>query len=384
MKSYPLVAHWLDGEPHRRAVAVMAKIEDRHRTFVVDGAPVATGCPRRRRLVGVHEPVGRSRHLDRHDPRRRPARPAAPTGRRRPGGAGAARGTRPRSTRSSPRTAARCTSTAIASAEIEAQIAGVPYEPDDPVWDLGECLVAGAGADPDLLRGVLRDRVACWPPARRSSPSRAMVDKAHRASAGRCASEPRARTEPRQQLAGRRWSMSATMRIDNDGVGIECDRRGRRRPGRAAARLARLGRPVAPPGPALADAGFRVIVPDLRGFGASDAPEEVEHYALPFLAGDVLAVLDHARHRARPTSSATTGARRWRGRSARWRPTGSTTSSRCRSGTPSSFAGAGLAQREKSWYMLLFQFAGVAEQWLSNDDWANFRDVGAAIPTSTR
>ena len=30
-------------------------------------------------------------------------------------------------------------------------------------------------------------------------------------------------------------------------------------------------------------------------------------------------------------------------------------------------------QREKSWYMLLFQFRGVAEQWLSDNDWANFR-----------
>ena len=32
-----------------------------------------------------------------------------------------------------------------------------------------------------------------------------------------------------------------------------------------------------------------------------------------------------------------------------------------------------VAQREKSWYMLLFQFPGVAEQWLTEDDWANFR-----------
>ena len=29
--------------------------------------------------------------------------------------------------------------------------------------------------------------------------------------------------------------------------------------------------------------------------------------------------------------------------------------------------------RAKSWYMLLFQFAGVAETWLSADDWANLR-----------
>ncbi len=43
MKSFPLVAHWLDGEPIDEQVSVMAKIEDRHRSFVVDGAPVATG-----------------------------------------------------------------------------------------------------------------------------------------------------------------------------------------------------------------------------------------------------------------------------------------------------------------------------------------------------
>lgn len=43
VKAYPLVAHWLDGEPIDDQIAVMAKIEDRHRDFVVDGVPVATG-----------------------------------------------------------------------------------------------------------------------------------------------------------------------------------------------------------------------------------------------------------------------------------------------------------------------------------------------------
>ena len=42
-------------------------------------------------------------------------------------------------------------------------------------------------------------------------------------------------------------------------------------------------------------------------------------------------------------------------------------------GHPSAFAGAGFAQREKSWYMLLFQF-DVAEEWLSANDGANFRN----------
>jgi len=43
VQSYPLAAHWLDGTPLDDGVAVMAKIEDRHRTFVIDEQPVATG-----------------------------------------------------------------------------------------------------------------------------------------------------------------------------------------------------------------------------------------------------------------------------------------------------------------------------------------------------
>ena len=44
--------------------------------------------------------------------------------------------------------------------------------------------------------------------------------------------------------------------------------------------------------PALVDAGFQVIVPDQRGYGASDKPVEVDAYAIPFLAIDVTAILD--------------------------------------------------------------------------------------------
>ncbi len=45
----------------------------------------------------------------------------------------------------------------------------------------------------------------------------------------------------------------------------------------------------------LASAGYRLLVPDLRGFGGSDAPAEIEAYAVDVLAGDVLGLLDHAR-----------------------------------------------------------------------------------------
>jgi pimeloyl-ACP methyl ester carboxylesterase len=46
--------------------------------------------------------------------------------------------------------------------------------------------------------------------------------------------------------------------------------------------------------PALVESGFRVIVPDMRGYGRSDRPAAVEAYGLAALAGDVLAVMSDA------------------------------------------------------------------------------------------
>ena len=37
-----------------------------------------------------------------------------------------------------------------------------------------------------------------------------------------------------------------------------------------------------------------------------------------------------------------------------------------------------MEQRQKSWYMLLFQFHPQAEQWLTMNDGANFREFSAA------
>jgi pimeloyl-ACP methyl ester carboxylesterase len=44
-------------------------------------------------------------------------------------------------------------------------------------------------------------------------------------------------------------------------------------------------------------------------------------------------------------------------------------------GHPATFR-AGWEQHMRSWYMLLFQFTGVAERWLSDDGWANLRAWG--------
>ena len=43
----------------------------------------------------------------------------------------------------------------------------------------------------------------------------------------------------------------------------------------------------------LMDAGFRVIMPDMRGHGASEATYDTEDYTLSAMAGDLVALLDH-------------------------------------------------------------------------------------------
>ena len=126
---------------------------------------------------------------------------------------------------------------------------------------------------------------------------------------------------------------------------------------------------------ALADAGFKVIVPDMRGYGASDKPADVAAYNMLFLVADVGAVLDHAGvERAHVVGHDWGAAVAWvLAAVAPERVDHLVTLS---VGHPSSFRSDGFVQHEKSWYMLLFQFEGIAEHWLSDDDWANFRNWG--------
>src|SRR5437764_7749117 len=46
--------------------------------------------------------------------------------------------------------------------------------------------------------------------------------------------------------------------------------------------------------PALTQAGFRVVVSDLRGYGRSDAPPDIADYAISAMSGDVIGLIDHA------------------------------------------------------------------------------------------
>ena len=167
------------------------------------------------------------------------------------------------------------------------------------------------------------------------------------------------------------------MRVDSGGVGIEYDVSG---PDDGSPVVLLHGFPDSgrlwhKQVPALSKAGYRVIVPDLRGYGRSDKPAEVDAYNLLYLAGDVFAVLDDA-----GVGRVSVVGHDW-GAALAW-GIASLGADRVEKvaalsvGHPAAFRLAGIPQQEKSWYMLLFQFTGVAEQWLSNDGWANFRQWG--------
>ncbi|HEY2204714.1 MAG TPA: alpha/beta fold hydrolase [Pseudonocardia sp.] len=123
---------------------------------------------------------------------------------------------------------------------------------------------------------------------------------------------------------------------------------------------------------ALVAAGHRVIAPDLRGFGDSDKPARVENYALTVVVQDMLGLLDEL-----GVDTVAVAAHDW-GAMVGWVLTGAVPERVRRLaaisvGHPNAYFGAGFAQKQLSWYMLWFQFPGVAEQQMPVDDWAWFR-----------
>jgi pimeloyl-ACP methyl ester carboxylesterase len=124
---------------------------------------------------------------------------------------------------------------------------------------------------------------------------------------------------------------------------------------------------------ALAGRGFRVIAPDLRGFGASDRPEDVEAYRITTIARDVTSVLDGL-----VIERAHVVGHDW-GAGLAWVVAGLHADRVDRLvtmsvGHPNTQANPSIEQREKSWYILWFQFEGVAEELLPRDGWKLFRE----------
>jgi pimeloyl-ACP methyl ester carboxylesterase len=123
--------------------------------------------------------------------------------------------------------------------------------------------------------------------------------------------------------------------------------------------------------PALAGAGFQVIVPDLRGYGRSGKPPAVAAYRLAAVARDIDAILADL-----GLTSAHLVGHDW-GAALAWTlaslSPGSVDHLAVLSvGHPATFLRT-REQRRKSRYMLAFQLPGVGERWLAKDDWALLR-----------
>jgi pimeloyl-ACP methyl ester carboxylesterase len=128
--------------------------------------------------------------------------------------------------------------------------------------------------------------------------------------------------------------------------------------------------------PALLAAGYRVITPDLRGFGGSSRPAAVNAYTAPTMVGDLIGLLDHlAIDRAHLIGHDFGAAIGWL--TAALAPDRVDTLTALSVGHPAALRTAGWRQRELSWYTLLFQFPGIAEQWLSGENFRNLRDWSA-------
>ncbi len=154
VRSLPLVAHWLDGEPIDDRVMAMAGIEDRHRNLMVDDAPVATGVVAAGDAWACSNPsVGRGASIGMLQ-------------------ATVLRDTIAATGLEDPWELACAFHEATAElvepwyrdtlaadrhrlAEIDALIAGDEYRPPDPAWEVSQALAAAAFKDPDCLRGFV-------------------------------------------------------------------------------------------------------------------------------------------------------------------------------------------------------------------------------------
>ena len=119
--------------------------------------------------------------------------------------------------------------------------------------------------------------------------------------------------------------------------------------------------------------GYRVIAPDIRGFGQSDAPTDNTSYTLEEITSDLIALLDDCGiDRVAVVGHDWGAAICWalvdaiEDRAVCFVPLST--------GAPQCYAHCDdIRQKELGWYFLMFQMEGTAEQLLTVDDWKLFR-----------
>jgi 2-polyprenyl-6-methoxyphenol hydroxylase-like FAD-dependent oxidoreductase len=151
---YPLAAHWgspADGRETLTGVDVMAGLQDRIRRLVVDGEPVATGVV----AVGdswafTNPALGRGMSIGAVHARalQQLLREVEPTDAEKL----VRRFDEVTTAEVEPLYRMTATFDRHRLAEIDGDIAGVPYETDDPGWAMTRALTAAAAVDPDAVR----------------------------------------------------------------------------------------------------------------------------------------------------------------------------------------------------------------------------------------
>jgi pimeloyl-ACP methyl ester carboxylesterase len=122
----------------------------------------------------------------------------------------------------------------------------------------------------------------------------------------------------------------------------------------------------------VAAAGFRCLMPDLRGCGHSSKPEAVADYNMVELVADVVAICDQ-RGLDRPHVVGHDWGANLAWVFASFVPERVERLAAVSVGHPSSFCAAGLEQQMRSWYALLFSQPGIGEKFLRYNDYEMMR-----------
>jgi len=134
--------------------------------------------------------------------------------------------------------------------------------------------------------------------------------------------------------------------------------------------------------PALAQAGFRVVAPDLRGYGTSDKPRGLDAYRIDVLAEDVARlVVALGADRAAVVGHDWGGALTWY--AAMWHPERVSRLAVLNCPHPSRMSRAMKTARQlrRSWYIFLFQLPWLPEALLRAGNYAGFRRIFRRDPS---
>lgn len=130
---------------------------------------------------------------------------------------------------------------------------------------------------------------------------------------------------------------------------------------------------------ALTDAGFRVIAPDLRGYGDSEIADDVQAYHVTHVVADIIALMD-----ALEIDRFHLAGHDW-GAALAWIIAGAHPHRVHRLavlsvGHPTAYARGGIAQKIRGWYVLLFLMRGVAERLIRSSNWRRLRRLMRTHP----